>query len=106
MEVEASSSKSANGTADKNLNAGAAKAVEVFVHVTAGSTPDFDYYLQASPDETNWVTVLTDAGVTITSGTRALVLERGTEAIGKFVRFGWTRNSGSATFSAVGGVKE
>lgn len=103
-EVEASAAVSANGESAV-FNVEHAEAVEAYIIQTAGTTPDFDFRIETSPDGTNFAVVKTVANVTSDTGVTALSIARGTEAIGRFAKVTWIRNAGSSTFSVLAGDK-
>lgn len=103
-EVKASGNETGDG-ASASLKADSVREVELWVDVTAVGPGNFDFRLEASLDDTNWVTVKTIAAVAAVS-LQAVAAIRGTDVLGTFVRGAWTQNSGNMTFSINIGKKE
>ena len=104
-EIQASSSQSASGRSTKAVNLGASKSAEIWILVTAGTTPNFDFDLDTSIDgvndgsSTEWASQGT-ISVTSASGAAFIIaISRTDDALGNRLRVRWTRNAGSLTFS-------
>ena len=79
-----------------------ARTLEIRINITIVDTGDFDFFVESSLDGTLFTEIPSKRlAAVVTTGEKFIVLNRADNAIGRFVRLNWVKNSGtSMTFKA------
>lgn len=99
--LQASIIQAISGVSENIRDSRTAKSIEIFITVTDGTTPDFDFTLETAIEELGQAgnfSVQKTFNITAAIGTFTIVISRDDFALGRQARVSWTRNAGDLTF--------